>query len=93
MIMIRTMSPGVVAVDEIGSREELEAVRYAAGCGCRLVAAVHGESLEDIKKKPVLRELFEENIFERYVLLSRTGSPGHVEGIYDENGERKDGYG
>lgn len=93
MMMIRTMSPEIVAVDEIGSREEMEAIRYASGCGCRLVAAVHGESLEDIKRKPVLREIFEDKIFQRYILLDRAGGPGHVEGIYNSAGKRESAYG
>lgn len=93
MMMIRTMSPGVVAVDEIGSREELEAVRYAVSCGCRLVATVHGESLEDIKKKPVLKEMFEEGIFQRYILLDCRGHIGHVAGIYDGAGKKEEAYG
>ncbi|RGY99102.1 stage III sporulation protein AA [Clostridium sp. AM58-1XD] len=87
MMMIRSMSPEVIAVDEIGSREELEAVRYAVNCGCRLVATVHGESIEDIKKKPVLNEMFAEGIFQRYVLLDCSGHIGHVAGVYDAAGK------
>ena len=45
MMLIRTMAPQVVAVDEIGSREELEAMEYAANCGCRLIATVHAQPL------------------------------------------------
>ena len=38
MMLIRTMSPQVIAVDEIGSREDLEAIEYVMNCGCKLVA-------------------------------------------------------
>ncbi|MEY8336416.1 stage III sporulation protein AA [Lachnospiraceae bacterium 62-35] len=92
MMLIRSMSPAVIGVDEIGSPEELEAMRYAINCGCRLVATVHGESLEDIKCKPVLREMFAERIFKRYVLLDSSVHIGHIAGIYDEAGRKVEAY-
>jgi len=55
MMLIRSMAPEVVAVDEIGSREDLEAVRCAVNCGCRILATVHGASMEDIRRKPGLK--------------------------------------
>ena len=54
MMMIRTMSPRVIAVDEVGSREDLDAMEYVMNCGCKLVATVHGNSVEDMLQKPVL---------------------------------------
>jgi len=59
MMMIRTMSPTVIAVDEIGSREDLETMEYVMNCGCKLVATVHGNSVEDLRQKPVLSRLVE----------------------------------
>lgn len=88
MMLIRTMSPRVIAVDEIGSREDLEAMEYVMNCGCKLIATVHGNSIDDIRQKPVLRRLVQERWFERYVLLSGRGKPGNVEEIYDARGTR-----
>lgn len=87
MMMIRSMSPRVIAVDEIGSREDMEAIEYVLNCGCRLIATVHGSSLEDIKSKPVLRELVNEEIFKRYVVLSNRYQVGTLEKIYNGKGE------
>lgn len=50
VMMIRSMAPGAVAVDEIGDREDLEALRYVMKCGCRILATVHGSSPEDLKR-------------------------------------------
>ncbi len=86
MMLIRTMSPRVIAVDEIGSREDLDAIEYVMNCGCRLIATVHGSSLEDIQSKPVLGRLLKERAFGRYVVLRRRGRPGNVEHIYDSQG-------
>ena len=83
VMMIRSMAPGAVAVDEIGDREDLEALRYVMKCGCRILATVHGSSPEDLKKKPVLAEMVREGMFSRYVALSRRLGPGTVEAVCD----------
>ncbi|WP_333649049.1 stage III sporulation protein AA [Lacrimispora sp.] len=86
MMLIRTMSPRVIAVDEIGSREDLEAMEYVMNCGCKLIATVHGSSIDDLKQKPVLRKLVEERIFERYIILNNLGKIGNIDEIYDSRG-------
>lgn len=86
MMLIRSMAPQVVAVDEIGSRKDMEALLYACSCGCRLLATVHGSSLEDIFNKPVLRELMEMGVFSRYIVLDSEGVPGQIKGIFDGGG-------
>ncbi len=85
-MLIRTMSPRVIAVDEIGSREDLEAMEYVMNCGCKLIATVHGSSIDDLKQKPVLRRLVDERIFERYIVLNNKGKIGNIDQIYDSRG-------
>ena len=86
MMLIRSMAPRVVAVDEIGSREDMEALRYGINCGCRILATVHGNSLEDVFNKPLLRELAESGVFARYVLWAPQGPPGKVSAVLDREG-------
>ncbi len=86
MMLIRSMSPQIIAVDEVGSREDIEAIEYVINCGCKLIATVHGSSIDDIKSKPILGRLVREKIFERYIILNNRGRVGHVEEIYDERG-------
>lgn len=88
LMLIRSMSPVVIAVDEIGSREDIEAIEYVINAGCTILATVHGNSIEDIRNKPVLRRLVEERIFERYVVLNNKGGIGHIERIFDAQGNR-----
>lgn len=88
LMLIRSMSPQVIAVDELGSKEELEAIDYVIGCGCKLIATIHGSSLEDIRSKPVLGELMEKRLFERYILLNNKKGIGHLEEIYDAQWKR-----
>ncbi len=86
MMLIRSMSPSIIAVDEVGSREDIEAIEYVMNCGCKLIATVHGSSIDDIKNKPILGKMVREKIFERYIILNNRGRVGNLEEIYDERG-------
>ena len=87
MMLIRSMAPEVIAVDEIGGENDLEALRYVMNCGCRILATVHGNSMEDIREKPGLSSFLQEKRFERYVVLGNRRGPGTVEAVYDAAGE------
>ena len=76
MMLIRSMSPEVVAVDEIGTAEDLRALESVLNCGCRILATVHGNSMEDVRQKPLLGDLVERHVFQRYILLSGKETPG-----------------
>lgn len=88
IMLLRSMSPAVIAVDEIGGRDDIEAIEYVINCGCKLIATVHGNSIDDIKSKPILRRLVEERIFERYVVMNNKGRIGNVESIFDSQGNQ-----
>ena len=86
LMLIRTMSPQVIAVDEIGSREDMEAMIHVMNCGCKLIATVHGSSIEDIRSKPILRKLLQERIFERYIVMNSQEQIGKIAEIFDCQG-------
>ncbi len=88
MMLIRSMSPEVVAVDEIGTAEDLHALESVLNCGCRVLATVHGNSMEDVRQKPLLGDLVERHVFQRYILLSGREAPGTVQTIFDSRGSR-----
>lgn len=68
IMLIRSMAPQVVAVDEIGAKEDVHAIEYAMHCGCKMLATAHGDSMEEICKKPIFEKLIREKRFERYVI-------------------------
>jgi stage III sporulation protein AA len=86
MMMIRSMSPDVLIVDEIGRKEDAEAIQEAVHAGIKLIMTTHGTSLEEIRNRPSLREILEQKIFQRFIVLSRKSGPGTVTHILDENG-------
>ena len=73
MMLIRSMSPEVIAVDEIGRPEDAAALREALHAGVRVVATAHASGIDDVLSRPVLRELVAEGLFRVYLILSRTG--------------------
>lgn len=86
MMLIRSMSPEIIAVDEVGSREDIEAIEYVINCGCKLIATVHGSTIDDVRNKPLLGKLVKEKVFERYILLTGKNKLGEIEEIYDDRG-------
>lgn len=86
MMLIRAMAPQVLAVDELGSFEDIQALRMASGCGCRLLATIHGSSLEEVWNKKYMRYVTEDGLFERYVVLDRAEGMCRIAGIYDGEG-------
>lgn len=82
MMLLRSMSPRVIAVDELGGREDMEALHMAASCGCRILATVHGEDLWDIRRKQGFRDLFEEQLFDCFPVLGKENGNCIVKRIY-----------
>ncbi|HYK75021.1 MAG TPA: stage III sporulation protein AA [Pseudoneobacillus sp.] len=87
MMMIRSMSPQVLVVDEIGRLEDSEAILEAVNAGIKLMMTTHGESLEEIQKRPSLQMILEQGIFQRYIELSRQKGPGTITKIKDKYGK------
>ena len=86
MMLLRSMSPKVIAVDEIGTLKDIEAIEYVINCGCKLLATVHGNGIEDIKNKPLLGNLVRERVFERYIVLNNYKKVGNIKEIFDMRG-------
>ena len=86
LMLIRSMSPQIIAVDEIGSRDDIDAIYSVINCGCKLIATVHGNSIDDIRNRPGLRKLVDERVFERYIVLSNRKRTGEIRTIFDDRG-------
>ena len=85
-MLIRSMSPAVVAVDELGREEDFRAVEAVIHSGCALLATAHGENVEDILSLPFFQRLRKLRVFNRYIVLGKEEKAGVVRGIYDERG-------
>lgn len=79
-MLIRALRPDVVATDELGHPGDAAAALDAGAAGVVLLATAHGDSLEEVARRPSLRPLVR-GVFGRFVLLSRRKGPGTVEAV------------
>lgn len=87
MILVRSMSPDIVAVDEIGHQKDSDSILYCANCGCHILATIHGESVEQIAKKEGMSELLANHIFHNFIVMERDGEHFYYH-IFDENAKK-----
>lgn len=83
IVMIRSMSPEVIATDEIGKPEDADALLDAVNAGVKIIATMHGRGIEDLYRRIELKKIHK-NLFERIIILGRSQGVGTVEGIYDD---------
>ncbi|WP_075982270.1 stage III sporulation protein AA [Bacillus massilinigeriensis] len=87
MMMIRSMSPDVLVVDEIGRKEDCEAILEAVHSGIKLIMTAHGRDFTELSSRPILKPILELGIFQRFIELSRDDGPGTLTSIKDLHGE------
>ena len=82
MIMaIRSLSPHVLITDEIGRREDIEAIEECVNAGVAVITSVHARSMEEVQKRPLLGELLATDAFANLIVLSRRCGPGTIEQV------------
>ena len=73
-LLLRTMGPRYIAVDEITSEQDCAALTHAGWCGVRLLATAHAETVEDLYNRPIYRPLLAGKLFNHVLVLSRDKS-------------------
>lgn len=71
LMLLRSMSPQVLAVDELGGEADFAAVEQAVYAGCRVIGTVHAGSVEELARKPYLHRWVEQQVFQRYIGITR----------------------
>lgn len=87
-MLIRSMSPKVIVADEIGSYEDIEAIKYAICSGCKGLFTAHGSSFEDITLNPIIKSLIGTNIIERVIFLDEE-IKGKIKDVYSLNNKTR----
>lgn len=82
IMLIRSMSPELIATDEIGKREDCHAIEAAVCAGISLLTTIHGSCYEDVINSGI-GELVEKGIFERLIFLSNIPAIGSISAIRD----------
>ncbi len=88
-MLVRSMSPEIITCDEIGGKEDIEAINYAMCCGINGIFTAHGGSLEELALNPVISDLLNKNIFERIVFLNKE-IKGEIARVYSLDKKNKE---
>ena len=84
VMLLRSMSPDVIAVDELGGEQDARAVDAVLNAGVKLLCTAHGNNFEDAMANPALSPVLRRGIFERFIVLD---APGRVAGVFGKGGE------
>ncbi|MEG1849942.1 MAG: hypothetical protein RR197_05230, partial [Oscillospiraceae bacterium] len=68
-------APQVILCDEIGSKKDVEAVRWALNCGVSMIVSIHARSARELCAREAGRELLTSGAFERVAFLSDVPCP------------------
>ena len=82
---IRSLSPNLIITDELGTKEDIDAVCYACNCGVSIMASVHADSVDELINKQSFEKIIKDKVFKRFVVLSLINGPVTLEGFYNEN--------
>ncbi|MEA4965745.1 MAG: ATPase, T2SS/T4P/T4SS family [Oscillospiraceae bacterium] len=73
MLLLRTMNPQWIAVDEITCAEDVAAMEKCAYCGVHLLATAHAAGVQDLRQRPVYRDMLARHIFGNLVEMDGFG--------------------
>ena len=85
-MLVRSMSPKVIIADEIGSKEDIEAIEYAVSSGVNGIFTAHGNSLEQIRENPILNQLVLNGYIDKILILD---NKRNVHLVYEKQNQRK----
>ncbi|MBM7869216.1 stage III sporulation protein AA [Clostridium pascui] len=80
---IRSMAPEVIICDEIGTVRDTESIVAAMNSGVKVITSIHGYDISDLYNRPVFKEIIDNKVFKRAVVMSHKKGPGTIEYIYD----------
>lgn len=82
-MLLRAMSPQVLAVDELGSEADFAAVERAVYSGCRVLGTIHAGDIDELREKPGLSEWIKRGVFQRYIGIRREKNGARRYQIFD----------
>ena len=88
-MLVRSMAPEIITCDEIGSKQDVQAINYAVCSGVKGIFTAHGGSIEEINLNPELTELLKKNIFEKIIFLD-VKQKGKISKVYELDKKNKE---
>ncbi|MEA5084256.1 MAG: stage III sporulation protein AA [Lachnospiraceae bacterium] len=84
-MLLRSMAPDCIAVDEIGEDRDIDAIEEILNCGVAVICTVHGATIKDVLNRTQLNRLTEIKAFDRYIFLHNKGKTGRIAEVLDGN--------
>lgn len=85
-MLIRSMNPKVVAADEIGKKEDIDAIEYAITSGVNGIFTAHAANLDEIENNPILSTLITKNYIDKILILDEKRN---INLVYEKSNKRK----
>ena len=73
-MVLRSMNPMLIAMDEITSEEDCKSLLYAGWCGVRLLATAHAADRKDLYSRPVYKSVVDSGLFQNLIILHKDKS-------------------
>ena len=68
-MLLRTMNPQWIALDEITATADIEAIVRASYCGVSFLATAHAAAMAELRSRPIYRQLLEAQVFENIITI------------------------
>lgn len=68
-ILVRSMAPEIIVCDEIGSREDVQAIKYAISSGVKGIFTMHGNNIDDVKNNVDIDDLIERKYIQKVIFI------------------------
>lgn len=82
MIALKTLSPQIIALDEVAEEKEIAGVRLAVNSGVNFIVTVHAADYSELIRRPQIQRLIETYSFSKVVMLKKDPI-GEIADIYD----------
>lgn len=78
---LRSLSPQVIICDEIGDKDDADAILSATNSGVRFIASIHASSAQELKERRFAKDILATNAFSAVAFLSNPITPGRISRI------------
>ncbi len=81
---LRSMSPEVIAVDELGGADDASSIEEMLLCGCKILGTMHGDHMEHVVRQSGMERIYQKRLFQRYVFLTKRETGTRTFHVYDQ---------
>lgn len=81
LLAVRALAPQMIFCDEIGSKEDADAILEGIRCGVKFAVTAHAGSFSELTKRSQIKALFDENAIDSVILLEGGEKVGQIQRI------------